>query len=304
MNWLNKLEQKYGSKAIPNITRIFIAANLIGSVLLLTKGDVVLYYLQFSASAILHGQVWRLISWIFVPSGSISFLQLLFIFCLWTLGDSMESYLGSFRMNVYFFGGFLLYDIVGMLVFAVTHVSINLTMYYILISMYLMLGLLMPEAEVRLYFVLPIKMKWMVLVYLVMFAYDVYTYMSFGWPIGLAYGSEIVLALINLLVFIYGCKHRLSFRQNMHQRKRKAQFKAQFSEPRPGSGISRHKCYINKYLEYAKINPDKVQLVGVVELNDIRRNKVAERFGLDASQCYSDYKTFFQIGRASCRERV
>ena len=59
MNWLNKLEQKYGSKAIPNITRIFIAANLIGSVLLLTKGDVVLYYLQFSASAILHGQVWE-----------------------------------------------------------------------------------------------------------------------------------------------------------------------------------------------------------------------------------------------------
>ena len=219
MNWLNKLEQKYGSKAIPNITRIFIAANLIGSVLLLTKGDVVLYYLQFSASAILHGQVWRLISWIFVPSGSISFLQLLFIFCLWTLGDSMES-------------------------FAVTHVSINLTMYYILIAMYLMLGLLMPEAEVRLYFVLPIKMKWMVLVYFVMFAYDVYTYMSFGWQIGLAYGSEIVLALINLLVFIYGCKHRLSFGQNMHQKRRKAQFKAQFSEPRPGSGISRHKCYI------------------------------------------------------------
>ena len=52
----------------------------------------------------------------------------------------MESYLGSFRMNVYFFGGFLLYDIAGMLIFAVTGVSINLTMYYILISMYLMLG--------------------------------------------------------------------------------------------------------------------------------------------------------------------
>ena len=80
----------------------------------------------------------------------------------------------------------------------------------------------------RLYFVLPIKMKWMVLVYFVMFAYDVYTYMSFGWQIGLAYGSEIVLALINLLVFIYGCKHRLSFRQNMHQKRRKAQFKLSF----------------------------------------------------------------------------
>lgn len=56
----------------------------------------------------------------------------------------------------------------------------------------------------------------------------------------------------------------------------------------------------NKYLEYAKINPDKVQLVGVVELNDIRRNKVAERFGLDASQCYSDYKTFSQSCQVGC----
>lgn len=50
----------------------------------------------------------------------------------------------------------------------------------------------------------------------------------------------------------------------------------------------------NKYLEYVKMNPDKAQLVGVVELNDIRRNKVAEYFGLDATQCYSDYKIFFR----------
>lgn len=49
----------------------------------------------------------------------------------------------------------------------------------------------------------------------------------------------------------------------------------------------------NKYLEYAKMNPDKVKLVGVVELNDIRRNKMANSFGLKDSQCYSDYHTFF-----------
>ena len=50
----------------------------------------------------------------------------------------------------------------------------------------------------------------------------------------------------------------------------------------------------NKYLEYVKQHPDKVKLVGVVELNDIRRHKVAERFGLDASCCYSDYQEFFR----------
>lgn len=50
----------------------------------------------------------------------------------------------------------------------------------------------------------------------------------------------------------------------------------------------------NKYLEYVKQHPDKVKLVGVVELNDIRRKHVADRFGLDASQCFVDYRDFFQ----------
>lgn len=49
----------------------------------------------------------------------------------------------------------------------------------------------------------------------------------------------------------------------------------------------------NKYLEYVKMNPGKVQLVGIVELNEIRRNKLAESFGLNESQCYSDYFSFF-----------
>ena len=50
----------------------------------------------------------------------------------------------------------------------------------------------------------------------------------------------------------------------------------------------------NKYLEYVRQHPDKVKLVGVVELNDIRRKHVAERFGLEASQCYVDYRDFFK----------
>ena len=92
----------------------------------------------------------------------------------------MESYLGAFRMNVYFIGGFLLSDIAGMLIYIIGGTPIRLTMYYILMSMYLMLGLMMPEAEVRLYFVLPIKMKWMTIVYFIMFGYDVYTYFKYG----------------------------------------------------------------------------------------------------------------------------
>ena len=50
----------------------------------------------------------------------------------------------------------------------------------------------------------------------------------------------------------------------------------------------------NKYLEYVRLHPDKVQLVGVVELNDIRRQQVSNRFGLEPSQCFEDYRDFFK----------
>ena len=49
----------------------------------------------------------------------------------------------------------------------------------------------------------------------------------------------------------------------------------------------------NKYLEYAVRHPERLQLVGVVELNDIRRRAVAEKFGLAPAQCYADYDSFF-----------
>lgn len=50
----------------------------------------------------------------------------------------------------------------------------------------------------------------------------------------------------------------------------------------------------NKYLEYVRRNPDKARLIGVVELNDLRRQKVADEFDLDASCCYTDYRDFFR----------
>lgn len=50
----------------------------------------------------------------------------------------------------------------------------------------------------------------------------------------------------------------------------------------------------NKYLEYVKQHPDKAKLVGVVELNEIRRNKIAEKFCLEPSACFTDYHDFFR----------
>jgi hypothetical protein len=250
MNWMDNLERKIGRYAIPNITRIMVIASLLGTVLELIPGtDTLISYLDFSAYHILHGQIWRLVTWIILPSTTLSIWTLLFIVCLLMLGQNMEMSLGSFRMNVYFIGGILLSDVVGILIYLIFRIPVFLTSYYMLFSLYLMLGLLMPDAEVRLYFVLPIKMKWLLIVYFISLAYEVYEYFRFGylqggaagmWIYGLMYGTQIVLALVNLFVFIYFCRHHVSRKQ----KKRIRIFEEQFANPRPGSGITKHKCVI------------------------------------------------------------
>jgi hypothetical protein len=255
MNWMDKLERRIGRYAIPYITRYLIFINLIGYILEAAGANAVMQWLDFVPAYIMRGQIWRLVTWIAVPSSGISIWSILFMVCLLMLGQNLEQALGTFRMNVYFVGGILLNDIGGMLLYFIFHIPIYLTMYYILFSLYLMLGLFMPEAEVRLYFVLPIKMKWLMVVYALTLGYEVFSYFKAGanlagqlglsklsgaWYIGMMYSAEILFALLNLFLFVYFCRNHVSHKQKRRQR----EFQAQFSQPRPGSGIAKHKCTI------------------------------------------------------------
>jgi hypothetical protein len=255
MNWMEKLEKKIGRYAIPNITRYMVIATLIGYALLFlsevsaSAANLILNACAFDVSRILHGQIWRLLTWIIIPSSAPSIWSLLFIVCLLMLGQNMENYLGTFKMNVYFIGGILLSDIGGILIYLIFRIPIYLTPYYILFSLYLMLGLFMPDATVRLYFVLPIRMKWLMIVYVLELGYEIYSYFSAGasmggtataFVIGIMYSAQIILALLNLGLFLFFCKHRVSHKQ----KKRQQEFHSQFAQPRPGSGITKHKCAI------------------------------------------------------------
>jgi hypothetical protein len=255
MNWMEKLEKKIGRYAIPNITRYMVIATLIGYALLFLSevsanaANLILNACAFDVSRILHGQIWRLLTWIIIPSSAPSIWSLLFIVCLLMLGQNMENYLGTFKMNVYFIGGILLSDIGGILIYLIFRIPIYLTPYYILFSLYLMLGLFMPDATVRLYFVLPIRMKWLMIVYVLELGYEIYSYFSAGasmggtataFVIGIMYSAQIILALLNLGLFLFFCKHRVSHKQ----KKRQQEFHSQFAQPRPGSGITKHKCAI------------------------------------------------------------
>ncbi len=255
MNWMDKLERKLGRYAVPNLSRYFVGAIVLGYVLsMLSPGFT--DWISYDVSAILHGQIWRLFTWIFMPTTSLDFFGLLFLLCVLMWGSSLESMLGNFRMNVFLWGGVILSDVGGILIYVITKLtlgtgaSIYLSTYYILMSMLLALAICMPEGEVRLYFVLPIKMKWMLVFELLYLAYIVFntfkTMIAYangtwlGWVLGLVQSSQIILAVANMFLFFWASKTHISRKQKKRQR----EFHAQFSNPRPGSGISQHKCVI------------------------------------------------------------
>ena len=253
MNWMDKLERKLGRYAVPNLSRYFVGAIVLGYVLsMLSPGFT--DWISYDVSAILHGQIWRLFTWIFMPTTSLDFFGLLFLLCVLMWGSSLESMLGTFRMNVFLWGGVILSDVGGILIYVITKLtlgtgaSIYLSTYYILMSMLLALAICMPEGEVRLYFVLPIKMKWMLVFELLYLAYIVFntfkTMIAYangtwlGWVLGLVQSSQIILAVANMFLFFWASKTHISRKQKQRE------FHAQFSNPRPGSGISQHKCVI------------------------------------------------------------
>ena len=255
MNWMDKLERKLGRYAVPNLSRYFVGAIVLGYVLsMLSPGFT--DWISYDVSAILHGQIWRLFTWIFMPTTSLDFFGLLFLLCVLMWGSSLESMLGTFRMNVFLWGGVILSDVGGILIYVITKLtlgtgaSIYLSTYYILMSMLLALAICMPEGEVRLYFVLPIKMKWMLVFELLYLAYIVFKTFKMmiayangtwlGWVLGLVQSSQIILAVANMFLFFWASKTHISRKQKKRQR----EFRAQFSNPRPGSGISQHKCVI------------------------------------------------------------
>lgn len=65
------------------------------------------YYLMFDREAIFHGQIWRLVSFIFMPPSSSPVFLLISLMFYWYLGTSLQNTWGTFRFTVYYLCGML-----------------------------------------------------------------------------------------------------------------------------------------------------------------------------------------------------
>ena len=190
---LDKLERKFGRFAINNLMLYIILGMgvfYIADVVLNTNPDnriQLLEMISFDREKILHGEVWRVLTFVLMPPlTSIIFAAFAFYF-YWMMGTSLESQWGSFKFNVYFFTGVIGCIIAGF-IFGYT------TNTYLYLSMFLAFAILFPNYEILLFFFIPVKVKWLGIFDAVLLIVS----FIFG---GLSTKVFILFSLANLLLF-------------------------------------------------------------------------------------------------------
>ena len=173
-NWLYKMERRFGRYGIPNLAKYLALGQLVVWVIVMFIYGDLLGLITLSRSGLMHGQIWRLVTFVFVPPLTFTPLYLVLdLYFLYFVGTSLENSWGSFRFTLYYLIGILAMDVYAMLVYFLFHVSYGVSALYLNLSMFLAVATLIPEQRVLFMFFIPLKMKWLALVDLGLTAYEV-----------------------------------------------------------------------------------------------------------------------------------
>ena len=115
MNWIDKLEKKFGRYAIHNLMYYVIILYALGYVINVVAPDFYTGYLSLDPTAILHGQIWRIVTFIIYPPSTGLFFFLISMYLYYSIGKVLEMQWGAFRFNLYLLTGMLLHVVAAFL---------------------------------------------------------------------------------------------------------------------------------------------------------------------------------------------
>lgn len=256
MSKMSKFEKKFGKYAISNLPLYIIIGYVIGYILSFAgsssvTGISVLNFLTLDPYAIMHGEIWRLFTWILVPPSGFGIFTIIMLYFYYSIGRALERVWGTYRFNVYIFAG-MFFTIVGsfFLYFLFqsgllgsmdgtaneligAYIGSRFSTYYINMSIILAFAATFPNNEILLMMIFPIKMKWLGILYGGLQVYEILT--------GNVVTRVVIIAsLLNFLIFFIQSRRRGAV--SLKHRKRQSEFRRQ-TRSTPTSG-PKHKCAV------------------------------------------------------------
>lgn len=218
MGWLNSFERKLRWLAIPDLTLYLVIGQGIVYLLSLTRPEEVIYNVMLIPALVLQGQVWRLLTFVFLPPSSHPVFIVFALYLFYLMGTALENYWGAARYTLFLLIGYFATVAVSFL--SPQYPSSNV---FLGTSVFLAFATLNPDFELALFFILPVKIKWLALLTWVFYGYQV----LFGdWLTRWLVGASVV----NYLVF-FGRDILLAMRTRRWRMERKAQEFARQNKP-------------------------------------------------------------------------
>ncbi len=261
---MSDFEKKFGKYAIKNLSLILIMCYACGYLMKWINPGFFTYLYLNPYEIIHHFQIWRLVTWLIVPPDSFDFWTLLMLYFYYSIGTSLERTWGTYRYNVYIFSGilftaagaFILYGVSSLLGAQslglwttvdgyITYPTMFST-YYVNMSIFLAYAATFPDYEVLLFFILPIKVKFLGIIYGAMLVYQFIV--GYGTGSALFYynlGIRFVItaSLLNFVVFFFTSRKKVR-RGPIKIIRQQAVKQQPHHETKKSSGITRHKCAV------------------------------------------------------------
>lgn len=247
MKWFNKLERKYGRYAIHNLSAYIIALYVAGYLFQLFSPQF-LNYLTLEPYYILHGQIWRLVTWIIIPPSDLGLFTIIMLFFYYSVGNTLEKTWGAFRYNVYIFSGMIFTVLGAFILYGIYRATTSMyfmvrmgeafSTYYVCTSIMLAFAATYPNAQVLLYFFIPLKIKWLGIFYGVLILVNL---VQTSWP-----GRIVIISsLLNFVVFFLSSRNVRHYSPKEQARRREFKKAVNPRQTKSADGkITRHKCAV------------------------------------------------------------
>lgn len=196
MSIMDKIERKLPWLSFRNLNLYMVAIFLLGLIIDIMNPIYYYYYLSLDVSKILHGEIWRLVTFIFYPpaTGNFIILSLLMIYVYYSITKTLIMMWGNFKFNLYLFIGYISQIAGAFLVYFVMKQNVIFYPVYTTFSLIMAFALSFPDAYFLIYFVVPLKAKYFAYVELGLY---IFNFIFSNFPNRVA----IVCSAVNVFVF-------------------------------------------------------------------------------------------------------
>lgn len=153
-HWFDRLERYLGVLCIPQLAAFLVGMNAIVWVMSLMR-PAFPTMLTLDPGLVMQGQVWRVFTFLLIPPTMAPIWMFFWLYLLYIYATALETEWGDFRFNLFYGIGAMSTILASMLLGAgLSNVTLNTTIF-------LAFAMLYPDFELLLFFVLPVKVKWL-----------------------------------------------------------------------------------------------------------------------------------------------